>query len=258
MSWFKQILNLEKPFGIDLFEPVSGKGLSLFRIGYGFVMLYEMINMRSYFLRDLLSSKFFLTYDLFTWLEPLPMPSMDILLTLSGLATLFVIVGYKYKWAQIIVALTWTYYFLIDRGHYNNHYYLYSLISLAMIFFNANSHYSIDASLQKNEGHTTVPVWQYWFVRIQLFVVYFYGAIAKLNSDWLRGWPIRKWLTEDIDKFPIWYADFITSEFGVYFYAYGGIIFDLLIGFFLLHKRLRYWALPTVIFFHVSNHFFWL
>ena len=126
-----------------------------------------------------------------------------------------------------------------------------------MVFFNANSNYSVDAALSKIPIPKTVHAWQIWFIRIQLFIVYFYGAVAKLNADWLRGWPIRKWLTEDIGKFPDWYANFVTSDFGVYFYAYGGIAFDLLIGFCLLHKKLRYWCLPAIIFFHVSNHFFW-
>ena len=257
MGSSKYIERLHKPFGLDLFQEVSGKSLSIFRIGYGLVMLYEMINMRSYVLRDLLHSKYFMSYDLFFWLDALPTPVMKVVLAAAGLATLFVIVGYKYRYAQFYVAVVWSYIFLIDRGHYNNHYYLYSLLSFAMVFFNANSNFSVDAALSKSPMPSTVYMWQYWFVRLQLFVVYFYGAVAKLNADWLRGWPIRKWLTEDIDKFPDWYANFVTSEFGVYFYAYGGVAFDLLIGFCLLHKKLRYWSLPAIIFFHVSNHFFW-
>ncbi|MDB4655744.1 HTTM domain-containing protein [Flavobacteriales bacterium] len=257
MELSRHIKRLHKPFGLDLFQEVSGKSLSIFRIGFGLVMLYEMINLRSYVLRDLLNSKFFLTYDLFFWLDALPRPVMNVVLTLAGFATLFVIVGYKYRYAQLLVAIVWAYLFLLDRGHYNNHYYLYSLICFAMVFFNANSNYSVDAALSKTPIPKTVHAWQIWFIRIQLFIVYFYGAVAKLNADWLRGWPIRKWLTEDIGKFPDWYANFVTSDFGVYFYAYGGIAFDLFIGFCLLHKKLRYWCLPAIIFFHVSNHFFW-
>ena len=92
MELSRHIKRLHKPFGLDLFQEVSGKSLSIFRIGFGLVMLYEMINLRSYVLRDLLNSKFFLTYDLFFWLDALPRPVMNVVLTLAGFATLFVIV----------------------------------------------------------------------------------------------------------------------------------------------------------------------
>lgn len=251
IAWF------HKPFGVDLFQEVSGKGLAIFRIGFGLVMLYEMINMRAYVLRDLLASKFFLRYDLFEWIEPLPEPAMNVFLTLGGLATLFVILGYKFRYAQLLVALSWTYIFLLDRGHYNNHYYLYSMVNFVMVFSGAARNYSIDSILSSDSSSRNVHFWQYLLIRLQVFVLYFYGAVAKINSDWLKGWPVRKWLTEDVGKFPDWYASFVTSEIGVYFYAYGGIVFDLLVGFALLHKRWRYWSIPVIVFFHVSNHFFW-
>ncbi|MGK0383359.1 MAG: hypothetical protein ACJAVL_000080 [Bacteroidia bacterium] len=257
MAKSSKIAWLHKPFGIDLFSEVSGKGLSLFRIMFGLVMLYEMINMRAYVLRDLLASKYFVTYDLFFWLEPLPDPFMNLFLTAGAMATLFVIVGFKFRYAQLLVAISWTYIFLLDRGHYNNHYYLYSLLSFAMVFLGANGHYSVDAKLNRKPLSTSVYMWQYWFIRLQVFVLYFYGSIAKMNADWLQGWPMRKWLTEDIDKLPAWYANFVTSEVGVYFYAFGGTAFDFFIGFFLLHKKLRYWTIPAIVFFHISNHFFW-
>ena len=251
IAWF------HKPFGVDLFENVPAKGLAIFRVGFGLVMLYEMINMRAYVMRDLLASKFFLRYDLFQWVEPLPESVMDVFLTAGGLATLFVVVGYKFRIAQLLVALSWTYIFLLDRGHYNNHYYLYSMVNFVMVFSGANRQYSVDAALNRDSLPSTVHFWQYLLIRLQVFVLYFYGAIAKLNADWLKGWPVRKWLTEGIGEFPDWYANFVTSEVGVYFYAYGGIAFDFLIGFALLHKRWRVWSIPVILFFHISNHFFW-
>ena len=251
MNW------LQAPFGVDLFKPVSGKSLAVFRIGFGFVMLYELLNIRLYLLNDLLQSKYFITYDLFPWVVPFPNSVIDVISAVAIIANFFVIVGFQYRIAQAIVSVFWIYCFLLDLGHYNNHYYLYSILGLVLIVSGSNRNYSLDRILSREPMSTSVFRWEYLIVQLQVFTLYFYGAVAKMNADWLAGWPMRNWLTTGIEEFPTWYADFVTSEFGVLFYSYGGLLFDLSIGFFLFHRTLRYWALPFVIFFHVSNHFFW-
>lgn len=258
MKGFESLIAwLQKPFGIDLFESVSGKSLAVFRIGFGVVMFYELMNQRLYFLNDLLYSKYFITYDLFPWVRPLSIPVMEFLEGLGVVASLFVIIGFKFRIAQTIVALIWTYGFLMDQGHYNNHYYLYSMVSTVMIFTGAHRNFSLDAIIDSGNSPTTVFKVEYLIIQLQVFVLYFYGSVAKMNADWLAGYPMKNWLTSGIERFPSWYADFVTSEFGVLFYSWGGMLFDLVIGFFLFHKKLRYWALPAIFFFHVSNHFFW-
>ena len=248
---------LQKPFGIDLFQEVSGKSLAFFRIAFGIVMFYELMNMRLYVLNDLLTAEYFITYDLFPWVRPFSLPIMEFFAAFSVVASLFVIVGYKYRIAQSIVAFVWTYAFLLDQGHYNNHYYLYSVVSIYLIFTGANRNYSFDAALNPQKRSSAVFRVEYLIIQLQVFVVYFYGSVAKMNADWLAGWPMRLWLSTGIEEFPDWYADFVTSNFGVLFYSWGGMLFDFFIGFMLFHKRLRYWALPALVFFHVSNHFFW-
>jgi uncharacterized membrane protein YphA (DoxX/SURF4 family) len=251
LSW------LQNPFGINLFQEVSGKSLAVFRIGFGLVMLYELMNMRLYILNDLLASSYFITYDLFPWVRPFPMPVMEFFAAISVMASLFVIIGFKFRVAQSIVAFVWTYAFLMDQGHYNNHYYLYSIVSFVLIFSGANRNYSLDAKLGPKQWSTAVFRVEYLIIQLQVFVVYFFGAVAKMNGDWLAGWPMKLWLSTGIEQFPTWYGDFVTSNFGVMFYSWGGMLFDFSIGFVLFHKKLRYWALPALVFFHVSNHFFW-
>jgi hypothetical protein len=91
------------------------------------------------------------------------------------------------------------------------------MVNFVMVFSGANRQYSVDAALNCDSLPSTVHFWQYLLIRLQVFVLYFYGAIAKMNADWLKGWPVRKWLTEGIGEFPDWYANFVTSEVGVYF-----------------------------------------
>lgn len=75
--------------------------------------------------------------------------------------------------------------------------------------------------------------------------------MAKLNPDWLRGEPVRTWLAERAGV-PL-VGPFFASETGVFFFAYGGLAFDLLIGFLLLGRKTRAWALIPLLFFHVMN-----
>jgi hypothetical protein len=82
-------------------------------------------------------------------------------------------------------------------------------------------------------------------------IVYFYGGLAKLNSDWLRGEPMRTWLTEGT-SFPV-IGPLCTQEWIVYLFSYGGLLFDLLIVPFLLWRRTRLSAFTIALIFHLAN-----
>lgn len=240
----------------DAFRQVPAKSLAIFRVFFGFVMLYEFYYKYDYIIGYLIQQEFLFTYDFFHWVEPMAKDNMRLFFLGSMIAACMVIIGLAYRLSMTMVFMAWTYIFLLDKGHYNNHYYLYSLISLLMIFTGANRTFSVDAYLfPKLKG--TIPFWNIGILRFQMFVVYFYGGLAKLNIDWLRGTPLRQWLWANSADYPVWYQGFVRTEFAAYFYSYGGLVFDLTIGFLLLHKKLRYWALGLLVFFHISNHFFW-
>ncbi|HXW00281.1 MAG TPA: HTTM domain-containing protein, partial [Anaerolineae bacterium] len=86
------------------------------------------------------------------------------------------------------------------------------------------------------------------------FIVYFYGGIAKLNADWLMGEPMRLWLAERA-HYPV-LGPFFATEWAVYFFGYGGLLFDLSIGFLLLWPPARLLAFLGLLFFHLMNN--WL
>ena len=58
-----------------------------------------------------------------------------------------------------------------------------------MIWMQPHRAFSLDRR-RHPEWPTTVPRWNVLLLRFQLFIVYFYGAIAKLNPDWLAGEPM--------------------------------------------------------------------
>ena len=92
--------------------------------------------------------------------------------------------------------------------------------------------------------------------KLLVFIVYFYGGLAKLNWDWLNGYPLKYWLTgrEDLGPF---IQSILEKDFTIYFFSYYGLFFDLVVGFFLFHKKFKYLALVLMIPFHIFNHFLW-
>lgn len=240
----------------DPFKRVSPESLAFFRVFFGCVMIYEFNNKYVYVVDYLVDQDILFTYDFFHWVIPMAKADMRLFFLAAFIASSMVAIGLAYRFSMTVVFLSWTYIFLLDRGHYNNHYYLYALISFLMIFTGANRSFSVDGWLfPKLKG--SIPFWNLGILRFQMFVVYFYGGLAKLNMDWLRGTPLRQWLWANSADYPLWYQGFVRTEFATYFYSYGGLIFDLGIGFILLHKKYRHWALVILAFFHISNHFFW-
>lgn len=143
----------------------------------------------------------------------------------------------------------------MDTSKYNNHYYLYSILSGFFIFVNAHHFLSVDKIIFKLKNE--VANWQLLLFKVQFVIVYFYGGIAKLNYDWLRGFPLKFWLYDSSSKFDGLFSVFLKTDFAAYFMSYSGIVFDLFVGFLLLYKPTRKLALIPVLSFHILNHFIW-
>lgn len=231
-----------------LFEPVHPISIGLFRIGFGIVLLFNFIRIKSYIIDNLTHSKFFLKYDLFTWVSITSPENLEILfLVLKTISCLFIL-GFLYRIVTIGLFFGWGYIFLLDVGHYNNHYYLYLLVLFLMIFIRADRWGSLNNLIFK-KSVKSIPLWNLWILQFQIVVAYFYGGIAKLDMDWFQGYPMKLWLSN--------YNGLIGTDGFALFISYAGLIFDLSIGFLLLFKKTRIWAIFPVLVFHISNHFFW-
>lgn len=144
-----------------------------------------------------------------------------------------------------------TYVFLLGQAYYLNHFYLVSLISFLLIFVPAHRRFSIDALLDPNLSSSPVPTWSVWLIRFQIGVPYFFGGIAKLNADWLRGEPLRSWLA-DFLGFPIlerWFAN-ETLVLGM---TYGALIIDLSAVFLMCNRRTRIFGFLLFLGFNFIN-----
>ena len=159
--------------------------------------------------------------------------------------------GSFYRIAAVLFFLGFAHIFLVDMALYLNHFYLVVLVSFLLIFVPANRSCSMDAKLHPEIRSDTVPAWTLWLFLGQLSIVYFYAGLAKLNSDWLQGEPMRMWLGRKTD-FPI-FGPLFGEEWVVYLLCYGGLLFDLFVVPLLLWRKTRLYAIGAAALFHMMN-----
>jgi len=238
----------------SLFTPVDISFLVFFRIVFGGIMLWEVYRyftngwITRYFVEPVVN----FPYYGFSWLTPWPGHGMYIHFFVLGVAAACVTLGFLYRIAAPVFFLAFTYTFLLDQTRYMNHFYLVCLISFLMCFLPAERTFSVDALLRRKIRSDVVPAWTLWLLRAQIGIPYFYGGIAKLNSDWIHGGePMRTWLrplAELKGGSPIFASDGV-----VYGCVIGGLLLDMLVVPLLLWRRTRLLALAGAVVFNLIN-----
>jgi hypothetical protein len=245
---------LLRRLSVALFEPVDISFLVFFRIVLGGILIWEVYR---YFTRGWITRYFVepvvtFTYPGFSWVKPWPGSGMYIHFFVLGLAAACVMVGVLYRFATPVLFLAFTYFFLLDQTRYMNHFYLVCLISFLMCFLPAERAFSIDALLRPKIRTDVVPAWTLWLLRAQVGIPYFYGGLAKLNSDWIRGGePMRIWLSP-LTKVPA-FGHLFASDGVVYSFVIGGLLLDLLVVPLLLWRRTRLFAFVAAVLFNLIN-----
>ena len=223
----------------SLFEPVNATNIDIFRRLFAICLFIQSL---SFYSSDLINLTFVLNkiripFDFASWLPPLPGKLMNVvvLLQLAGAVLLF-----TRKYARIgalIFFLSFGYLCVLDISYYNNHFYFILLLCLFFIFYKPIQN-----------GHTLfVPKILALLFQFQVVVVYFFGGVSKLTHDWLFNFePMREILHS---------TRFNLPGASVCFFVYGGLIFDLTIGFLLLYHRTLKIAVILTVLFHLLNYF---
>ena len=236
-----------------LFAPVDIASLVLFRLGFGAIMLWEVWRyladgrVSRYYIRP----EFHFKYFGFEWVQAWGGNEMTWHFYGLGALAVCIMAGLFYRAAAALFFLGFTYVFLLDQARYLNHFYLVSLISFLIIFVPAHRAFSLDALMRPRLRSSTAPAWSLWMLRAQIGIVYFFGGVAKLSSDWLQGEPMRMWLADRTD-FPL-LGQYFTQEWMVYSFAYGGMLLDLFVVPLLLWKPTRWLAILLSTAFHLMN-----
>ncbi len=236
-----------------LFAPTDIASLVFFRIAFGAIMLWEVWRYfdNDWIHRYWIEPTFHFTYWGFGWIRPWPGDGMYLHFYALGLLALFVLLGLFYQISAVLLFLAFTFMFLLEQARYLNHFYLICLVSFLMIFIPAQRAFSLDVLLRPSLRSGTTPAWALWLLRAQIGIPYFFGGVAKLNSDWLAGNPLRKWLADRTD-FPL-IGPYFTEEWMVYLFTYGALLLDLFVVPLLLWKPTRLFAFATAAGFHILN-----
>ena len=239
----------------SVLQPVSPCSAAAFRIVFGLLGLVAVVRfaLNGWISQLYLEPVHHLSYYGFSWVQAWPAWGMYLHFSLLGLASLGVMLGYRYRFSITAFFLLFTYVELIDRTTYLNHYYLVSLLSFIMIFLPLNRVASLDAlRIRRENGSPVIPRGVLWLLMVQIGLVYVFGGLAKLNPDWLlHAQPLRIWLYNATDVPLI--GGLLREEWVAYAMSWGGAVFDLTIVGWLLWRRTRPWAYGVLVIFHVAT-----
>ena len=176
-------------------------------------------------------------------------------------------------------AVAYGYFVLADRTMFNNHYYLYGLISLLVALIGgADQTASLPrawawARARRSDGRRSsapplrpplaAAAWHVWLLRLQVCAVYAYAGLAKINSDWLlHSQPMATKLAEEAvpylpEYLPDAVAELVASPAAALLVSLGGAAFDLGAVPLLLCRRTRPLGLLLATAFHTANASLW-
>lgn len=235
------------------FRHIDNSALIVFRMIFGMLCFLESVGaiLTGWVKNTLIVPQFTFSFIGFEWLQPLPDYWMYAYYAVMGVFGLLIMVGYKYRWSAFAFAMMWTATYLMQKTSYNNHYYLLCLLSFIMVLLPAHHFASVDAKNNPKIKKTSMPYWVWLVIILQLFIVYTYGAIAKIYPDWLNGTVMEILMKGKQHYYVI--GDLLQEKWVHYFLSYGGILFDGLVVPLLLWKPTRKWAFAASIFFHLFN-----
>jgi len=227
----------------ELKQPVPSISITLFRLCFSAILLIQTYH---FIVSEFIDKNIIKPVVLFPFINGLH-PVSNVNLILLGYIMLIANAGMllnKFaRFSTIIFFSCFTYFWILDKGYFNNHYYFISLICFIVFLIEKESSFS------KNLHTPKISIFS---LQLMIFIVYFIAGLNKLNPYWLFDFqPIRHILElkADITNNP-----FFKKEILIMGVSYLGLIFDLSIGFFLFFKRTRLFAFLAIVLFHLTNY----
>ncbi len=226
-----------------LFQPVDALPLNLFRVAFALALLLQFyVYVSAHFIEaGILAPRFLFTFDYLPFIKPLPAGGMKFILYCTFIGPALLIFRKTMRIGVIIFVLSFAYLTFLEEAYFNNHFYFFLMLTSCFLFFTPK---------RDSTGKEVIPYWQLFLFQFLVVLVYFFGGIVKLNHDWLFLQQPPRSLLYMNTTIPIFQNDVI-----VYYLTYGGLIFDLVIGFLLWNRKSFLIATILTIIFHVTNHY---
>ncbi|MGB3466871.1 MAG: HTTM domain-containing protein, partial [Cyclobacteriaceae bacterium] len=201
--------------------------------------------------RTFVDPEFTFTFIGFEWLQPLPGNGMYFYFVLMAVTGVFIALGYYYRVAAFTFAIMWTSVYLMQKSHYNNHYYLMVLLGWIMFALPAHRRFSLDVKYGRIPKSETCPRICIKLFVVEVALVYIVASLNKIYPDWMAAEPIALWFGMK-RALPV-IGEYLQPEWLHRFIAYGGILYDGLIIPLLLFRQTRKIGLFLSIFFNLFN-----
>ncbi|XP_065208287.1 vitamin K-dependent gamma-carboxylase [Planococcus citri] len=233
-----------------LFEPTDPSSIAFFRISFGILMMLDIPHERQLAAVDKRwGDPKLCHFPLIHSLRPLPYNWMCIVYLIMWLGTIGIALGYHFRKSCLAFVIPYWYIVLLDKSHWNNHTYLFGLISILLFFTDANATWSIDQ--YQGRAPKNPPFWNYFLLRYQVFILYFMAAVKKVDFDWLAGHSMEHlshhWI---FTPFKI----FLTNrQIDFWIIHITGFLIDAFAGFGLQFKKTRPATLFFLFLFHTMN-----
>jgi len=232
-------------------RPVDAASCVVFRVAFGALALVSTLRFlsRGWVAEYYQEPKLFFSYWGFSFIEPWPGAGMYVHYALLALAAACTMIGFGYRLASAVFALGFGYAHFCDKATYLNHYYLITLFACLLACLPLDRDLSLRVRRRPGERRGQVRAWALYLLRFQVGVVYVFGGIGKLNSDWLvHAEPLRIWLGANADL-PLIGRYFRQPGVALAF-SWAGALFDLSIVPLLAWRNTRRYAYSAVIVFH--------
>lgn len=224
---------------------MDAAALVVFRVAFGLIMFLGVCRfLASGWIEPMYGEpRFFFTYPGFEWVTPWPRWGMELHYGVLAVLALLIAAGWWSRAAAALFTLGFAYTQLIDVTNYLNHHYLVLLLGGLLVVLPAHG------------GHTVVPAWTLWLLRVQVGVVYVFAGLAKAQPDWLlHAQPLNIWLSARTDTPLI--GPWLDERWVAVAMSWAGFLFDTTIVLWLSWRRTRLPAFLVLCGFHAATGYF--
>ena len=239
-----------------LSQPVSPLSLAVFRIALGAMLVWDCWRFIKHNRIDRywVQPEFHFTYPGFHWVTPLPEQWIWAAWLGMGFFALLVMLGLFYRVSIVALTVLFSYFFLLDKAEYLNHFYLVILFLVLLCFLPANRALSLDARLFPGVRGQSVPYASVAILRLQMEIMLICAGLVKLTPDWLAGEPLGMCLRPQADDFVFGFL--FHSDWVILLGTWGTVALHVIGAPLLLWPRTRLVTFFVYCAFHIANSAF--
>lgn len=130
-----------------------------------------------------------------SWLPPLPPGAVPILIGVWLVAGCAFTIGWRTRWAGVVLCLALVCALFGDQQLYSNHLYLLLTVTGLLTLADSGAARSLDA--RRTGGKRRIPAWPVTLLKVQVSIVYGFAALAKLNLPYLSGAVLNAYVGRD-------------------------------------------------------------